>query len=462
MIDLEYDAVRSIGLFLAGLMGAAVGLRLILRWRYATALARARRIAARLKEPPSSLSAVEDRSAATEELIEFGDARAAAAAARELLSEKDETIRSAAIEVLRQTRALDRWHRDLRRGSFRVKLRAIEALGQVGDERATEELLEALGDDDPDVASAAARAMCARDTDYACIRLASALSSPNRRLAETAAAALVHMGDEAADYLVGQLASLSPQARRLAAESLGNIGGEALKEALLPLLTTDPDPEVRAAVAAALARVNGETAAAELQRLARSDPDWFVRARAYSLLAEIDAEGAVQYLLDGLASCEAEPRLFSEEGHDVTSVTDGLARVRSAIVAGLRMLGYTEDEIAAAERGAATTTLSAEELEEASAAAALLRSPDSVQRAEGARRLSELGPAAAELLAAALHDPDPMVRAEAARSLARMGSPDSLGALAECLQDPDPNVRLAATTALRAVVTREAAKELTD
>ncbi len=462
MMDLEYDAVRSIGLFLAGLMGAAVGLRLILRWRYATALARARRIAARLKEPPSSLSALEDGSAATEELIEFGDARAAAAAARELLPEKDETVRSAAIEVLRQTRALDRWRRDLRSGSFRLKLRAIEALGQVGDERAIEELLEALGDDDPDVASAAARAMCARDTDHACTRLASALSSPNRRLAETAAAALVHIGDEAADYLVGQLASLSPQARRLAAESLGNIGGEALKEALVPLLTTDPDPEVRAAVAAALGRVDGETAAAELQRLARSDPDWFVRARAYSLLAEIDAEGAVQYLLDGLASFHAEPGLVSEDGHNVAAVTEGSARVRRAIVAGLRMLGYTEDEIAAAERGTATTSLSTEELEEASAAAALLRSPDSVQRAEGARRLSELGPPTAALLVAALHDPDPMVRAEVARSLARTGSLDSLGELAQCLQDPDPTVRLAISTALRAVVTREAAKELTD
>jgi len=55
-----------------------------------------------------------------------------------------------------------------------------------------------------------------------------------------------------------------------------------------------------------------------------------------------------------------------------------------------------------------------------------------------------------------------MVRAEIARSLGRIGSRDSLRALAECLRDPDPNVRLAASTALRAVVTREAAKELTE
>ena len=461
-MSFEYGAVRSIGLFLAGLMGAGLGLRLFLRWRYATALARARRITARLRAPATTLSAVEDRSAAVEELIEFSDSRAAAAAVREVLGEHDDTIRSAAIEVLRQTRALDGWRRDLRRGRFRAKLTAIEALGEVGDERAIEELLEALGDDDPDIASAASRAICARDADYACERLADALSSPNRRLAETAAAGLVHMGEDAVDYLVGQLGSIRPETRRLAAESLGSIGGDKLKDVLLPLLTTDPDPEVRAAVAASLARVDGHTATVEIQRLARSDPDWFVRARAYSLLAEMDAEGATQYLLDGLAAFEPELAELSENGHNVEALGEGSRRVRRAIVAGLRMLGFTEDEIAAAQRRGAMTSLSAEQLEEAAAAASLLGSRDAAQRAEGVQRLSEIGGAAAEPLAAALRDPDPMVRAEIARSLGRIGSRDSLRALAECLRDPDPNVRLAASTALRAVVTREAAKELTE
>jgi HEAT repeat protein len=126
------------------------------------------------------------------------------------------------------------------------------------------------------------------------------------------------------------------------------------------------------------------------------------------------------------------------------------------------MLGFTEDELAAADHGAAASSLANEQLDEASAAMKLLRSPDPAQRAEAARRLSELGPPAAEALAAALCDPDAMVRAEVIRSLAPIGSTDSLRTLARCLQDPDPSVRLAATTALRAVVTREVAKELTD
>jgi HEAT repeat protein len=351
-MSFEYDAVRGIFLFLAGLAVAAVGLRLLLKWRHATMLARARRVCARLKAPATTLSAVEDRAAAVEELIEFPDSRAAAAAVREVLGEHDDTIRSAAIEVLRQTRALDRWRRDLRRGNFKAKLRAIEALGEVGDERAVEELLEALGDDDPDIARAASRAVCARDVDYACERLADALASPSRRLAETAAAALVHMGDGSVEYLVGRLASLDPQARRLAAESLGSIGGEKLRDVLLPLLSIDPDPEVRVAVAAALARVDGPSAVAEIQRLARYDPDWFVRARAYSLLAEVGAEGATQHLLDGLAAFEPSVAQLAENGHNVESYLQGSRRVRRAIVAGLRLLGLSDDEIATAERGA--------------------------------------------------------------------------------------------------------------
>ena len=137
-MHLEYDLVRGAGLFLASLLGAGLGLRLLLRWRYSVAVSRARRIATRLNVPAATLSAVEEQSSAIEELIDFRDGRAAAEAARELLDAEDETVRSAAIEVLRQTRALDIWRRDLRRGSFRAKLHAIEALGEVG-ERAVEE-----------------------------------------------------------------------------------------------------------------------------------------------------------------------------------------------------------------------------------------------------------------------------------------------------------------------------------
>jgi len=459
-MNFEYDSLRSIALFAAGIIGAGLGLRLFLRWRYATNLARARRIAVRLQEPATSLAGLEDHSAALEELADFADPRAAVAAVREILDTDDATVRSAAIEVLRQTRALELWRRQLRKGSYQSKIEAIRALGEVGDERAVDELLEALSDDDPDVARAAAHAICARDPDYACERLAAALESPNRRLAETAAAALVHRGEYAIDYLVAQLANISPQARRLAAESLGAIGEENLKDILIPLLITDPATDVRTAVAEAIARLDGETAIEEIQRLARCDPDWFVRARAYSLLAEMNAEGAEEYLLEGLVSFEQQLAPSREDGQDVEAFTAGSKRVRRAIVAGLRMLGFSEDQVDAIGRN--PSELSGEESERASIALSLLHHRDAAQRIHGVKSLSEMGPLAAEVLASVLSDPDPLVRGEVARSLGKIGSRDSLGSLSKCLQDPDPSVRLAAASALRAVVTREAAKELTD
>lgn len=455
----DYVLIRGIALFLAGLFGAALALRVLLRWRYATMLARARRIAARLRAPASTLAAVEDQSAALDELTEFPDLRAAATAARELLGETDATIRSAAIEVLRETRALEQWSRELRKGSYQRKLRAIEALGEIGDERAVEELLEALGDDDPDVARAASHAIVARDPDYAAERLADALGSPNRRLAETAAATLVRMGEESVEVLVSRLASRSAQARRLAVESLGSTRERRSKDALLPLLEQDPEPSVRQAVAEALVRIDVEGAGQELRKAARSDPDWFVRARAFALLGEVNAPGAAEFLVESLAEVESQLGDVSGE-EDLELVMDGPQRVRASIVTGLRLLRFTDDQIAAAERSASRAAAPAGDAAEAAAAIALLRDRDAARRVEGARQLGGAGEWAAEALRQALRDPDPLVRAEAARSLGRSGSRDYLEALAKCTRDPDASVRLAASTAMRAVVTRDAAREL--
>lgn len=456
----DYDLLRSLALFAAGLLGAGLGLHVLLRWRYAMALTRARRAAERLRQPAGTLAAIEDRGQALDELVAFPDQRAAADAVRPLLAAREATVRSAAIEVLRETRTLERWRRDLHRGPFRAKLGAIEALGEVGDERALDELLEALGDDDPDVARAAAHAICARDADYGCERLTEALASPKRRLAETAAAALVRQGEEVVDLLVGQLSNTSAQARHLAVDALAAIGDESLKDVLLPRLAAEPDPEVRAATAGALARLDGDVAAKEIQRLARSDPDWFVRARCHSLLAEMNADGAQEFLLESLKLIGPELGPEGDGEASLDTVFEGSRRVRSAIVTGLRLLGMPEEEVLAAARAAEPSA--EQEVPGIEAALALLRDVDAARRVEAARLLGEAGPGLASALLPALSDPEPAVRSEAAKSLGRIGSGDSLPALSAHLNDPDAGVRLAVTTALRAVVTREAARELTE
>jgi len=485
---LRLSVVETVWLFLAALLLGALVLRWLVQWWHARAVTRARRIVARLRTPATTLAAVEDQASAVEELCQLSDIPAAVEAARELLTVMDATVRSAAIEILRRSRALDLWARDLEKGGYRAKLRAIEALAEVGDERAIDTLVQALGDDDPDVARAASQAMVGRDPDYASERLAEALVSTNRRIAETAAATLVRMGDDAAEALVSELSSLSAQARRLAAESLGAIGNASFASALMPMLSSDPSPGVRGAVAEALCRLGCDKANDHLRRVAESDPDWFVRARTVFLMAEMGAPGAKEFLLSVLARAQADLAHWTNGSEDVEAVTEGLPRVRSAALAGLRLLGLTDAEIAAVSRlpvqpipsaAEPTSGASYEELPALGgqaddplpsrtdqpddgwiSLAVSLRDRDPGQRAEAARQLAEAGPPALRYLQTALNDPEPMVRGEAARALGRIGDSGCLSALATCLQDPDPDVRLAVSNAMRGIVMRGAARHL--
>ena len=451
---------------IAGILGLILGtwglIYSYLYWRYRASLARAREIAARLRQPASTFAEMEDQTQALEELANYRDPDVAIQAARELLGGMEASVRSSALEVLRRTRALDLWTRDARRGKYRARVKAIAALGDVGDERAVEELIELLGDDDPDVARAASRAVLARDPDYASDRLAEALASPNRRIAETAAAVLVGMESEAIEPLMSQLNHLSVQARRLAVESLGVAGDESLVPALLQLLETDPQAEVRVAAMEAVARLGGRLVSPALRQAAQRDPDWFVRARAYGLLAQSGDPEAAEFLLEALSVQEAQRLVCSEYVEDVEVVLEGPARVRGAIIAGLRSLGVSEEAIAATRRFVVPALVeaplhgdSSEDTDWATVAAGM-RSRDPVERAGAAKELAEAGCQGLPHLHSALGDPDPLVRAEAARSLGRVGRVECLQSLSVCLHDPDQGVRLAAAAAVRAIVTRDA------
>ncbi len=460
-ITLLTAALGLAGLAFAGWL---VGL-LYLRGRHLAALRRARELAERLRRPALTLAEVEEQSAALEELAQLRDTAAAVEAARELLGELDGNVRNAALEVLRKTRALERWVRELRRGRYAIRLRAIEALGQVGDERAIDALVDALGDDDPDVVRALARAVLARDRDYASDRLADALASPGRRVAETAASVLVEMGEEAVEPLLSQLVSTHPQARRLSVGALRAIGDCALVPALRPLLDTDPDPEVRVAVLEAIAHLDRTACDPFLRRCTQEDPDWFVRARACTLLAEVDAPGAADFLRAQLA--ERSASLPHPRGDDaVEPVLEGEERVLNAIIVGLRTLGVSDEEIVRTQREAAAPPLdllaeaTSEHSQDLGVYARALEARNPVTRAETVRELSALGPRTRGYLQQMLRDPDPMVRAEAARGLSRVGAICCLQALSTCLQDPDQEVRLAVAAAVRAIVTRDAAREL--
>ncbi len=460
----EIGPLATLVLTLGALVAFALLFRFFAWWGSAAALGRARRISARLSAPPADLAAIEDQSSAVDELAQFGDTEAAIHAALELMDREDSAVRSLGVEVLRRTRAFDRWTRDLRRGGFRARIAAVEALGRVGDERAVEQLIEVLGDDDPHVAHAASQALLVRDPDHAIDRLADALSSPNRRVAETAAATLMGLGEDSIEALVGQLGSLNAQARRLTVESLAAISAPGLTDLLVPLLESEPEPSVRTVVAEALSRTGEQGAFAELRRLAQSDPDWFVRARTYVLLAEANAPGAAQFLTEGLAALQPEIIRRSDESDAVEVIAEGPRRVRAAIIVGLRQLGLTDEEVSDALRFAedyAPDDSSEVELADGWAESiAALKQADPASRANAARQLGQAGVPVLAELRRALRDPDPLVRTEAAHSLGRIGARDCLDGLAECLRDPDPGVRVAISNAMRTIISKGAAEEL--
>jgi HEAT repeat protein len=467
-VNLDVNVAATVALVLGAMAATWLLTYLGLKGRHYLAGRRARALAERLRRPAASLEQMEEQSAALEELSEFRDVEAAVQAARGLLGEMDATVRTSALEVLRRTRALDRWVRDLHRTRYAPRIRAIQALGEVGDERALDELLEALGDDDPDVVRAASRAVLVRDRDYASERLAEALSSPNRRIAETAAAVLVGMGEEALEPLVSRLSSLDAQARRLAVEGLGSIGEVAAVHALLPLLETDPEADVRVAALEAGARLGGEAILFALRRASQADPDWFVRARAYVLLAECNAPGATDYLLDALAGMEPPLPSASEHEEAVEIVLEGDARIRNAIITGLRVLGLSDEEIQQACPAAppAVEELTGPEsglreepgFPDWAVLLSSLRSREAATRAEVVREIIVFGRQALPHLHRALCDPEPVVRAEAARGLGRVGCADCMPVLSACLRDPDSDVRLAVAAAVRAIVTRDAVR----
>ncbi len=176
------------------------------------------------------------------------------------------------------------------------------------------------------------------------------------------------------------------------------------------------------------------------------------------MLAEGPALGVTDFLLDRLA--EYQTFGFETEAENLGSAE---APAAAALVRGLQLLGVPEEKITYARRAQLPREFGPDGeglRREPSACFAALEAYDPARRAEAVDQLSLLGTGVADALTARLTDPDPLVRAETARALGRLGVPRTLPSLSGRLQDPDQDVRLAASTAIRAIVTREATREV--
>jgi HEAT repeat protein len=149
----------------------------------------------------------------------------------------------------------------------RVRLAAVTALTEIGDQRGLETLLAAMGDPDAEVRAAAEDLFFTRTGRRGRLdrpktrvlremapRLLAALRSSDQESVRLRAAQLLHhvAAPDMADALIGALEDASAPVRLQAAETLLRLGQPSAREPLARLLS-DPDSDVRLTAAQALA-----------------------------------------------------------------------------------------------------------------------------------------------------------------------------------------------------------------
>ena len=117
---------------------------------------------------------------------------------------------------------------------------AVCALARLADKRATNALLAAAADPDPEVRTAALHALGQRRIPEAVTPLLFALGDPSLYLARIAADALIHIGGPAVPGLIRALEQdAQPQVRANAARALALIGDKSAIAALFHALEDD-------------------------------------------------------------------------------------------------------------------------------------------------------------------------------------------------------------------------------
>ncbi len=291
-----------------------------------------------------------------------------------------------------------------------VRERAADALGEIGNEKAVDELILALSDEDRSVRWRAASALGEIGNEKAVDALILALSDEYSYVRERAAEALGKIGNEkAVDALILALSDEYSDVRGRAADALGKLGNEKAVDAFI-LALSDEDSYVRGSAADALGEIGNEKAVDDLI-LALSDEDSYVRGRAALALGKIGNEKAVDELILALSD------------------KDIFVRERAA-----EALGKIGNEKAV---DALILALSSE-----------YRSV----RWRAALALGELGnEKAVDELILALSDEDSSVRLSAAEALGKIGNEKAVDALILALSSEYSDVRWSAAKALGSI-----------
>ena len=190
--------------------------------------------------------------------------------------------------------------RALSHSSSAVRESAAKMLGNVGDERAVDPLIQTLSDDIPDVRQAAAEALGRLGDKRAVDPLIEALSDDAPAVRKSAAEALGRLEDKrAVDPLIEGLSDDTPSVQGTTAEALGRLGDKRAFDPLIEALS-DNNADVREAAAEALGRLGDKRAVDPLIE-ALSDRLPTVRKAAVEALGQLGDKRAIDPLVKNLS-----------------------------------------------------------------------------------------------------------------------------------------------------------------
>jgi HEAT repeat protein len=380
---------------------------------------------------------------------------------------KDPLVRRDAAEALGQmgdARAVEPLLEVLTDPDRDVRIGAANALGQIGDLSAVEPLLGSLRDEDPGVREAAVGAFCRLGgalgehfDSRAIAPLIESLKDGYAAVREGAAGALGKMGPPAVMPLLDALRDPDGAVRKGASEALVKIGAPAIE----PLVATLGDPELRAMASTMLGQIHDVRAVEPLIATLRAESDPVRRAAAETLdlvgwTPDAGTSGAAYWAAKGQwQKCVEIGRPAVDSLIDALKHPDALIRQLAARGLGqIRDARAVEPLIASLKgredvRAAAATALG--EIDDERAVEPLIaavKDPGANVRAAAARALGQLGDVrAVDRLIMGLRDHESVVRGAAAVALGEIGDVKAVEPLINALHGRE-DVRAAAASAL--------------
>jgi len=333
------------------------------------------------------------------------------------------------------------------------------ALRQIGTDRARDALIAMRNDENPQVRFEAMRAFEQIGTDRTSVRrkaaralgqirsdraieaLIAALNDEDSKVRRKAAVALGQIrSDRATDMLIAALSNEDSFVRRNVAEALGQIGTDKARDALIVVLN-DEDSSVRRKAARALGQI-GTSKVIEALIAALNDEDSNVRRNAAAALGQIGFDRAVDTLITALNDEDSFVRWETTKALGQI----GSDRATDSLIVALN----DEDSFVRGNAAAALGRIGPDRATDALTAA--LNDQANFPRENAAAALGLIGTdRATDALIAALNHEASDVRGNAAAALGQIGTNKAIDALITTLNHEDWNDRWCAADALRQI-----------